>query len=87
MERQCWAHYQYSRREFLETSGIPENVKNKDLESLTLKIFEKIYANVDPANVEDCHWVNIQAFQKKMIIKFSKGNNANKVRAEKKAEG
>ena len=57
LERQCWANKQYSRRECLEISGILENIDNKDLENLTLQIFEKIDISVDPENVEDCHWV------------------------------
>ena len=74
MERQCWANNQYSRRECLEISGIPENIENKDLENLTLQIFEKIDISVDPENVEDCHWVKTQ-HSKKVIIKKLKGKN------------
>ena len=36
LEGQC---NQYSRRECLEISGIPENIENKNLENLTLQIF------------------------------------------------
>ena len=60
LERQCWANNQYSTREYLEISGIPDNIENKDLENLTLKIFGKIDISVDPENVEDCHWVKTQ---------------------------
>ena len=80
MERQCWANNQYSRRECLEISGIPENIENKDLENLTLQIFEKIDVSVDPENVEDSHWVKTQ----KVIIKLSRWKDANKIRSEKK---
>ena len=83
MERQCWANNQYSRRECLEISGIPENIENKDLENLTLQIFEKIDISVDPENVEDCHWVKTQR-SKKVIIKLSRRKDANKIRSEKK---
>ena len=48
LERQCWGNNQYSRRKCLEISGIPENNENKDLENLTLQIFEKIDVSVDP---------------------------------------
>ena len=48
LERQCWGNNQYSRRKCLEISGIPENNENKDLENLTLQIFEKIDISVDP---------------------------------------
>ena len=83
LERQCWANNQYSRRECLEISGIPENIENKDLENLTLQIFEKIDISVDPENVEDCHWVKTQR-SKKVIIKLFRRKDANKIRAEKK---
>lgn len=78
MERQCWA----SRRECLEISGISENNEKKDLESLTLKVFKKIDVNVDPANVENCHWIKMQG-PKKVIIKFSRRKDANKICAKK----
>ena len=83
MERQCWANNQYSRRECLEISGFPESIENKDLENLTLQIFEKIDISVDPENVEDCHWVKTQR-SKKVIIKLSRRKDANKIRSEKK---
>ena len=70
LERQCWANNQYSRRECLEISGIPENIENKDLENLTLQIFEKIDISVDPEHTEDCHWVKTQR-SKKVVIKLS----------------
>ena len=85
-ERQCWVNNQYSRRECLEISDIPENIENKDLGSLTLQTFEKIYVNVDPAKVEYCHCVKTQIL-KKVIMKFPRRIDANKIRAEKEAEG
>ena len=83
MERQCWANNQYSRRECLGISGIPENTESKDLENLTLHIFGKINVSVDLDNVEDCHWVKTQR-SKKVIIKLSRRKDANKIRSEKK---
>ena len=87
MERQCRANNHYSRRECLEISGISENVKIKDLESLTLQTFEKIYVNVDPAKAEYCHWVKTQCSKKKVVIKFSRRKDTNNIRAEKEAKG
>ena len=55
LERQTWSNSQYSRRECLELSGIPETIENKDLEGTVLGIFEKLDVMVDPSNVEDCH--------------------------------
>ena len=49
-------------------------------------MFEKSDINVDPASVEDCHWVKTQ-ISKKVIIRFSRGKDINEIRAEKKVEG
>ena len=38
LERQCWANEQYSRRECLEISGVPESVTDNDLEGKILKL-------------------------------------------------
>ena len=73
--RECCANNQYSRQECLKMSGILENIENKDLENLILQIFEKIDTNVDPANVEGCHWVKTHG-PKKVIIKFSRRKDA-----------
>ena len=55
---QCWNNSQYSRRECLELTGIPETSDNNTLESTVLKIFEKLEVNLDPSDVEDCHWIS-----------------------------
>ena len=57
LERQTWSNCQYSRRECLELSGIPETIENKDLEGTVLGIFEKLNVMVDLINAEDCHWI------------------------------
>ena len=59
------------------------NIENKDLKNLALQIFEKIDTSVDPEDVEDCHWVKTQS-SKKVIIKYSRQKDANKIRYEKK---
>ena len=66
----------------MQIPGIPENTEKKDLENLTLQIFEKIDINVDLAKVEDCHGSKHSA-QKKIIIKVSRRKDANKIRTEK----
>ena len=83
LEHQCWANNQYSRRECLEITGLPENTENGNLEDLTLKVLNEIGVNIDSQNVEDCHWIKTQG-PEKVIIKFSKRKDANKVRTEKK---
>ena len=55
LERQCWSNSQYSRRECLELTGIPETSDNNTLESTVLKIFERLEVKVDLSNVKDCH--------------------------------
>ena len=78
LERQCWANNQYTRRECLEITGLPENTENGNLEDLTLKVLNEIGVNVDSRNVEYCHWIKTQG-PKKVIIKFSRRKDANKV--------
>ena len=40
LERRCAASEQYSRRECLEISGLPDNIDDSQLEETTLKIFK-----------------------------------------------
>ena len=65
LERQCWGNNQYSRRECLEITGVPDSVSN-DLEKTTIKVFDKIDVAIDPSNIEDCHWLKING-PKKLI--------------------
>ena len=55
LERKCWENEQYSRRECIEISGIPQSIEQIDLERTVLKVFDKIDAPVDPQNIEACH--------------------------------
>ena len=55
LDRQTWSNSQYSRRECLELSGIPETIENNGLKGTVLGIFEKLDVMVDPSNVGDCH--------------------------------
>ena len=41
MERRCCANEQYSRKEYLEISGIPASIADNDLESKVLEIFRR----------------------------------------------
>ena len=65
-------------------TGIQESIESKDLEQTVLKVFEKLKVMVDPANVEDCHWVKTSNGSKKVIIKLSKREDAAKIRSSKK---
>ena len=84
LERQCWSNSQYSRRECLELTGIPEASDNNTLESTVLKIFEKLEVNLDPSDVEDCHWISSKNGPKWVIVKVSKRKDASKIRSSKR---
>ena len=85
MERQCWANNQYTRRECLEITGLPETTQNRNLEDLTLKVLNEIgvILTLGTWSKEDCDWIKTQG-PKKVIVKFSRSKDANKVRTEKK---
>ena len=72
LERKCAANEQYSRRECLEISGIPDSIPNNNLEETVLKIFNEIGVTVNSRDVEACHRLNPKANPKKVIIKLSK---------------
>ena len=80
LERQRWSNSQYSRRDCVEISGIPETIENKDLEGTVLGIFEKLDVMVDPSNVEGCHWIKSSKGAKKVIAKLFRRKDVNKVR-------
>ena len=71
IERKCWPNEQYSRREFLEISGIPESIQDDDLEDCVLKIFIECDTQVDPANTETCY--HLKASPRRSILNFPKG--------------
>ena len=86
LERKCWSNEQYSRRKCLEISGIPSNTEAGELEETVLNFFEKLDANVDPKNMEDCHWLKTTNSAKKVIIKLPKRKDTDKIRQVKKIE-
>ena len=69
LERQCWANAQYSRWEFLEITGIPSSVSDKDLEEVVCKAITKAGVDITPDDIEDCHRVGNKG---QTIIKFGK---------------
>ena len=82
LERQCWGNSQYSRRECLEITGIPDSISNDDLEETTINILDKLDVAIDPSNIEDCHWLKSNG-PKKVIIKFARRKDANLIRKNK----
>ena len=60
LERSHALYLQYSRRNSVEISGIPEEIKQEDLESHVVKIFEEAKVKVhgrslEPFDMEACH--------------------------------
>ena len=76
---QCWSNSQYSRRECLEISVIPDKTDENDLEDTVLNIFRKLDVEIDSSNIEDSHWLPSKG-PKRVIINFSKRKDANKIR-------
>ena len=50
---------EYSRRECLETTGVPDSISNDDLQEPTIKDFDKLDVAIYRSNIEDCHWLKI----------------------------
>ena len=69
-ERQCWENAQYSRRECIEISGIPNSIKDDDLEGKVLEVFDKLGVVIKEENVEACH--RIKQSSDRTIIKLSR---------------
>ena len=82
LERQCWENSQYSRRECLEITGVPDSISNYDLEETNIKIFDKLDVAIGPSNIYDCHWLKSNG-PKKLIIKFTRFKDANIIRKNK----
>ena len=79
LERKCAANEQYSRRECLVISGIPDSIPNNNLEETVLKIFNETGVTVNSRDVEACHRLNQKANPKKVIIKLSKTKDVARV--------
>ena len=46
---------QYSRRNNVEISGIPNSIPDKDLENTVISIFRDSGVEIDPEDIEGCH--------------------------------
>ena len=78
LEWQCWSICQYSRRECLELSGLPESLENSKLEDTALQLFERLDVEIDSSNSEDWHWLPSKG-PERVIVKFSKQKDANRI--------
>ena len=52
MKRQCWLNAQYSRRECLDTVGIPSDVEADALKKKVIANFEKLGYNIPTGRIE-----------------------------------
>ena len=84
LEKKCAINEQYSRRECLEISEIPDSISNNNLEETVLKIFNEIGVTVNSRDVEAYHCLNRKANSKKVIIKLSKKKHMARVINNKK---
>ena len=80
LECQCWSNAQYSRWETLEISGIPENTDDGELEGKVFTVLSKLDVNIDPENVEACHWLRSNKKGKKAILKLSRRKDSDEIR-------
>ena len=78
LERKCWGNEQYSTRECIEISGIPQSIEQIDLERTVLNVFDKIDVPVDPQNDDNGR-------SNKVIVKFSKGKDMARLMNKKKS--
>ena len=69
IEKQCWANAQYSRREYLDFSGIPSSISDNDLEDVVCKAITKAGVEVSDKDIEDCHRAGKRGAT---IVKFCK---------------
>ena len=79
-----WANEQYSRRECLEISGIPESVSDDALADKIQGVLRAIDAEVDTENVESCHRLKGKSSKGRVILKLSKRKDAEKIKLNKK---
>ena len=86
LERKCWENEQYSRRECIEISGIPQSIEQISLEKTVLKAFDKIDAPVDPQNIEACHRLKSDDNgRSNKVVKFSKCKDMARIMNKKKS--
>ena len=82
LERQCWAHAKYSRRECLEIVGIPRSVDENSLEEKLIQVFKKVGSNIDSSNTEMC--LRLWKKNERVIRKFFRRKDYQRVVSVKK---
>ena len=83
-ERKCWSNEQYSTRECLEISGIPESVRDNALEDKIQGVLRGIDAEVDSENIESCHRLKGRGSKGRVILKLFNRKDAEKIKLNKK---
>ena len=77
---------QYGRRNNLETTVIPDEIKDEDLEEKVIEILNKIDVNVSTKDIEACHGIGkSRENSKKTIIRFVNRKYAKKALLNKKS--
>ena len=76
LERQHHKLEQYTRRECLDFSGIPNSVAPKDLENFILRLLQEIDINLDKSRIATCHRLGKTD---KTVVKFLNRKDAKKV--------
>ena len=79
---------QYSRRNNVELSGIPNSICDEDLENTVINICKESGINVDARDIEGCHQLplsrNSRGHDKRVIVKFFNRKYAEAMLKDKK---
>ena len=83
-EQKYWANEQYSTRECLEISGIPESVRDNALEDKIQGVLRGIDAEVDSETIESCDRLKGRGSKGRVIPKLFNRKDAEKIKLNKK---
>ena len=79
---------QYSRRNNVELSGIPNSIYDEDLENTVINIYKKSGIDVDVRDIEGCHRLplsrNSRGHDKRVIVKYVNWKYAEAMLKDKK---
>ena len=78
LETESYQAQQYSRRDSIEVNGLPESVKDEDLENKVVEILDKIGVQVSPNDIQACHRLRNKT---RTIVKFTNRKNAYEARS------
>ena len=79
---------QYSRRNNIEISGIPNRIPDEDLENTIISICKDSGVEIDPKDIEGCHRLplsrNSRGQDKRVIVKFVNRKHSEALLRDKK---